>query len=467
MATINGTSGDDNLVGTLDDDEINGLTGNDTMEGLAGADHFNGGPDSDTVVYALSPGAVTVDLASGTGTRNDAALDTYVGVENAIGSAFNDLLAGDAGTNVLSSGPGDDTLHGAAGADQLDGGNGSDFANFQGSGEAVTVDLLAGTASGGDAEGDVLTSIENLYGSSNDDSLTGSDIRNIIGGELGNDTIVGNGGDDSLSGEDGVDNLSGGDGNDRLIGGASADTILGGIGTDSVDAGSENDIVSGEAGDDSIVGGAGDDQIDGGIGNDIVEGAAGADTVTGGAGIDTAYYATSTGGVTVDLAAGTGTGGDAEGDALLGIEQLYGSTVADRLAGDAGNNTLWGNAGNDILVGGAGADFLKGGTGNDTFVYANVTESTVPVAGKDTIADFTAGDRIDLSAIDADGDASNGDTAFAFVGSLFVGQVAQVAVVAYDDGRQGVYIGIDGDDNPESIITVYAGHALTAADFVL
>ncbi len=96
-------------------------------------------------------------------------------------------------------------LHGGAGADQLIGGDVPDFANYQGSTAGVTIDLLAGTASGGDAAGDVLTSIENLYGSSNDDHLTGSNDRNIIGSELGNDTILGHGGDDTLSGEAGDD----------------------------------------------------------------------------------------------------------------------------------------------------------------------------------------------------------------------------------------------------------------------
>src|SRR5205085_11783157 len=100
-------------------------------------------------------------------------------------------------------GGGDDQLRGGAGADVLDGGAGSDIANYQGSAAAVTVDLLAHTATGGDAQGDVLTSIENLYGSSNDDHLTGDNGANAIGGKNGNDTLVGNGGDDAMNGENG------------------------------------------------------------------------------------------------------------------------------------------------------------------------------------------------------------------------------------------------------------------------
>jgi hypothetical protein len=42
--------------------------------------------------------------------------------------------------------------------------------------------------------------------------------------------------------------------------------------------------------------------------------------------------------VTVDLAAGTGLGGDAEGDTLLDIENLDGSGHDDSLTGDSGAN---------------------------------------------------------------------------------------------------------------------------------
>lgn len=295
MAAINGTSGDDNLVGTPDDDEINGQPGNDTMEGLAGADHFNGGPDTDTVVYSLSPGAVSVDLAAGTGGRSDAAADTYVGVENATGSAFDDYLAGDTGTNVLSGGLGSDNLVGGAGADVLDGGGGTqDMADYILSGAGVTVSLVTGSGTGGDAEGDSLADIEWLRGSAFSDSLTG------------------NGGDNRLSGLAGIDTLVGGAGDDQLIGGAGADVLTGGTGFDTAlydnastgvtaslanpsantgDAANDNhssienlvgspfdDVLTGDSGSNYLVGWGGDDTLNGGGSGDILEGGAGADT---------------------------------------------------------------------------------------------------------------------------------------------------------------------------------------------
>jgi Ca2+-binding RTX toxin-like protein len=462
-----GSAHDDILVGdgvVNDVNVLDGGAGNDLLEGLAGADTLQGGAGTDTATYVRSIARVTVDLTSGMNSGGDAGGDVLTSIENLIGSAFADTLRGDGGANALSGGGGDDTLHGGAGGDALDGGAGSDFANYQGS-AAVSVNLLTGDTSGGDAQGDTLTGIENLYGSSNADQLTGDNARNIIGGEFGDDTIVGNGGDDALSGEAGNDSLDGGDGADRLVGGAGIDTVHGGIGNDSIDAGSEADQVFGEAGNDNILGGGGNDQIDGGDGNDTLEGAVGGDTLIGGAGIDTASYAGSGTGVSVNMATGIVFGGDAVGDTFSGIEQVLGSGFADTLTGNAGANMLWGMGGGDVLTGGGGADVLKGGAGADRFVYAAIGDSTVAAAGKDTIRDFSAGDRIDLSAIDANG-AGPGDTAFTLGTGAFTA-AGQVRVLDFGGGRYGVYLETTGNRVEDAIITVFSDHALTAADFVL
>ncbi|MDR6289130.1 Ca2+-binding RTX toxin-like protein [Inquilinus ginsengisoli] len=459
-------TGIENLTGSALADSLHGNSGDNVLTGLAGADALVGDAGIDTADYSGSLAGVTVDLVLGTGHGGDAEGDTLATIENLTGSAFADHLYGDADANVLAGGAGDDTLHGGAGADVLDGGDGSDFANYQGSAAAVTLDLLAGTVSGGDAQGDVLTSIENLYGSSFDDQLTGDNGRNVIGGELGDDTIIGHGGDDALNGEAGNDALDGGDGNDRLVGGAGIDTIHGGIGNDSIDAGADNDIVFGDAGNDGLYGGAGDDQIDGGDGNDVLEGAAGADALTGGVGIDTASYASSAAGVTVSLATGTGLGGDAQGDTLAGIENLAGSAQNDVLTGDAGANTLSGGAGDDVLAGGLGGDLLRGGAGNDSFIYTGIGDSTVAAAGKDTIADFATGDHIDLSAIDADGNGGNGDTAFSFGTGAFTGQAGELRI-ATAGAVQVVYADTNGDRIADFAINVLSDHPLAAADFLL
>ncbi|TSD87590.1 hypothetical protein FFK22_016520 [Mycobacterium sp. KBS0706] len=461
-----GSDGNDTIDGLAGDDILLGGFGNDVLTGGAGADQISGAAGTDTADYSGSAAGVTVDLVLGTGVGGDAQGDTLSGIENLTGSAQADHLYGDAGANTLTGGDGDDTLRGGAGADVIAGGNGSDYANYQGSTAGVSVNLLTGAVSGGDAAGDTLTSIENLYGSSFDDQLTGNNARNIIGGELGNDTLVGNGGDDALSGEAGNDNLSGGDGNDRLVGGAGIDTIHGGNNDDSVDAGSENDQVFGEAGNDVLYGGTGNDQLDGGDGNDQLEGAAGADTLIGGNGVDTASYAGSAAGVTVNLGTGAASGGDAAGDTFSSIEQVLGSAQADTLTGDGNANTLWGMGGDDVLTGGGGGDLLKGGAGNDSFVYTALSDSTVSGAGKDTIADFTTGDKIDLSLIDADGNSGNGDTAFTFGTGAFTGTAGELRVVTAG-AIQVVYVDATGDKQPDFAINVISDHALTASDFLL
>ena len=150
-----------------------------------------------------------------------------------------------------------------------------------------------------------------------------------------------------------------------------------------------------------------------------------------------------------------------------GDDVVYGRWGNDTLYGGDGADRLYGDGGNDVLSGGTGADVLKGGAGTDRFVYAAIGDSTVGAAGRDIIADFAVGDRIDLSAIDADGAAGGGNTEFVFGTGAFTVHPGEVRVVSYGGGRQGVYLDVNGDTTPDAIIEVYAAHDLTAEDFVL
>ena len=143
-----------------------------------------------------------------------------------------DLLFGNANDNVLSGLGGNDLLEGGAGADTLDGGWGVDKASYLHSPAGVTVNLLWGSASGGDAEGDKLISIESLYGSEYDDGLFGDNGANTLNGDGGNDTLLGFGDKDFLDGNFGHDSLNGGGGDDTLSGGPDGDTLVGGPGAD-------------------------------------------------------------------------------------------------------------------------------------------------------------------------------------------------------------------------------------------
>ena len=163
---------------------------------------------------------------------------------------------------------------------------------------------------------------------------------------------------------------------DILIGGDKADTVYAGGGWDWVDGGSGDDLLSGGGHDDVLLGGAGDDILYGEGGSDHLEGGAGADQIYGGfenqtaftGWGDTAGYTGSSRGVSVSLATGQGSGGDAQGDRLHGIRNLVGSAHADTLTGDNENN---------VLEGGAGADRLSGGAGTDIASYARARAGVV------------------------------------------------------------------------------------------
>ena len=121
------------------------------------------------------------------------------------GAGGADALAGLVGNDVLYGRDGNDVLAGGQGADTLDGGAGTDTADYGSSSAGVSINLVSGKYSGGDATGDILVSIENVVGSAFDDKLVGDQGRNVLSGGGGSDTINGGGGADVLSGGTGAD----------------------------------------------------------------------------------------------------------------------------------------------------------------------------------------------------------------------------------------------------------------------
>jgi Ca2+-binding RTX toxin-like protein len=226
------TDGDDWIFGGGGDDFMDGGDGNDLLQGGEGADYLFGGGDIDTAIYSDSPYGVYVDLQAGKGHGGTAEGDQLTLIENVTGSWWGDHLIGNSNDNALSGLGGNDDLEGGAGADTLDGGWGVDRAIYSDSPEGVTVSLVWGSASGGDAEGDKLISIESLYGSKYDDGLFGDNGANSLQGDEGDDTLFGFGDDDYLEGSIGFGSLNGGGGNDTLYGGSNGDTLAGGPGAD-------------------------------------------------------------------------------------------------------------------------------------------------------------------------------------------------------------------------------------------
>ena len=180
---ITGDGEDNVLTGNAGDDTLEGGAGDDTLIGGAGADVLDGGSggetDGDTASYAGSKMGVMVDLDTGEGKGGDAEGDELDNIENVIGSDHDDTLYGDAGDEGLDGGKGDDMLRGGAGADTLTGGAGTDTVNYYDSKNAVMVDLssaVAQTGGNGDSVGDILTTIENVQGSDEDDTITGNSL---------------------------------------------------------------------------------------------------------------------------------------------------------------------------------------------------------------------------------------------------------------------------------------------------
>ncbi|MFN3190584.1 MAG: spondin domain-containing protein [Aureliella sp.] len=230
-------SADDVLRGGAGNDVLVGGLGDDLLAGGGGQDTIIGGEGNDTNSFEdIGLGVTATVAADGTGTASYGGVnESFTGIENLTGSAQNDVLvATGAAANILIGGAGDDILAGGGGLDVIDGGEGSDTNSFAGIGLGVTAvinDDATGTASYGSIV-ETFTSIENLVGSDNDDSLTGNNSANRIDGGLGADVIVGLGGDDFLFGNSGDDEILGGDGDDRLVGGFGADQITGGLGDD-------------------------------------------------------------------------------------------------------------------------------------------------------------------------------------------------------------------------------------------
>ncbi len=216
--TLNGGSNDDDLYGGDGADTLNGGNGADSLEGSAGADTLNGGAGIDVADFN-GPAGVHVVIggishggdAEGDFVGNDVediwGTETYD--DELIGSAAdntldgfggNDKLYGLSGDDTLGGRLGDDLLVGGSGADRLFGGAGIDTADYGLSAMAVIV-VIGGAGTGGDAQGDLVASdIENIVGSTKDDTLVGSTAANLLKGSFGKDALSGWGGDDTLEG---------------------------------------------------------------------------------------------------------------------------------------------------------------------------------------------------------------------------------------------------------------------------
>ncbi len=404
-----GGNGSDRLYGGYGDDRIfaddaNGTQANDRIYGGAendiivaggGKNYIDGESETDLAAYHLSTRAAVIDLESSISAGGDIkgfakagnyATDTLLNIECVIGTIYADRIQGSSSDNVfgwtkntgmlteyflldvakgldggmgndrLFGHDGDDVLIGGAGADLLNGGNetfAGDSASYWGSKKGVTVNLNTNRGTAGDAKGDVLVGIENIYGSAKADKITGS---------AGNNTLYGQSGDD------------------RIADGEGDDLVVAGTGNDTVNAGVD-----------------GFDSYDGGTGFDILNLAA---LGSGGEGV---IVITDVDGYTdplrpwISATGGTVTNGTND-DFIRAFEKIIGTVWNDEFYGNINDNSFAGGDGDDLFKGSKGADIYAGGNGSDTFIFE--AAHIGPKSGTtniDTILDYQAGDFLDFA----------------------------------------------------------------------
>ncbi|MBV1864703.1 MAG: hypothetical protein KUG74_09730, partial [Rhodobacteraceae bacterium] len=440
-----GGEGNDKLDGGLDDDFLFGGLGSDTLINTetGGSDFFDGGAGFDTLDYSGMTKWISASLIDGDGD------DVIVDIERIVGTDFDDSLRGNAASNVLQGGGGDDLLQGddgddilvyTSGYDYFYGEGGNDTADYSLFGFAIDLDLrLQDAVSTSDtADWDVGTKreitliydldVENAIGTDFNDRLNGDNRANKFNGGLGNDALFGNGGDDMFTYAAGLDSWHGGTGLDtanfstyrfalavdlstgearsrqaktletgtwtQLVSLSAIENAIGSGFDDELRGNAKGNTLSGFVGNDKLFGLDGDDTLLGDDGDDILEGGAGADAIGGGNGTDTARYTSATAGISLDLKAGTGSLGDADGDTFKDIENIVGSQFADVIGGSDIANNLKGGDGDDALSGLGGQDIVSGGKGNDSINGGDSEDRLLGDDGNDVLSGDAGDDKL-------------------------------------------------------------------------
>lgn len=429
--------------------------------------------NANTLVFngsAESTGAFTV-----IGTNRADSITGGKGIDNLSGGKGDDVITGGLGNDTVDGGDGNDTIHiGGSGMDAVTGGKGDDTIVFDGNGAMSSldggagIDTLNASAVTSFYNIGVATGIEHWILSGLDDTFfVSNNIDETWEGGNGNDTIDASGGNDKIYGGIGDDRLYGGKGNDLLDGGTGGnDTAIFASSANGITASLVSNTATGDGTDtlvdiESLIGSDQADTLTGNGGNNQFAGLGGNDTIDGGGGIDTAFYnSITTGDVVVNLNNGNVTGALGH-DHLSNIENVVMGGGNDTVTGDANANSLYGGGGNDTINGGEGNDFVIGNDGNDTLYGGNVArgqDSYYGGNGVDTfvfndldhastsapthfIEDATAGETIDLSAIQAI--EGNGLSSFIVVKS-FNGAPGE-AIVTYNSGSNQTIIALDTD----------------------
>jgi Ca2+-binding RTX toxin-like protein len=257
---------DNVLIGNAASNMLIGGAGADRLDGGAGADLMHGGSGNDTYVVDHAGDVVNESDGDGYDTVMSSISFSLADGVHAVGAIENLMLTGSKAINATGSGLDNvlmgngaaNVLIGAGGADWLDGGGGVDTASYVSSASGVSVSLALGTGLGGDAEGDRLFNIENLTGSSYNDTLEGNAGNNVLAGGAGVDTV-------SYANATAGVTVSLAQTKAQATGGAGTDTLSG---LENLIGSQFNDTLTGTSGSNLLIGLGGNDRLTGAGGND-------------------------------------------------------------------------------------------------------------------------------------------------------------------------------------------------------
>jgi Ca2+-binding RTX toxin-like protein len=468
------TSGDDILYTVSAGETINGLAGNDFISATHNLARLFGDFGEDTLLTSLAvigttSGILPIETFQSGGDGDDL-LTASLRYDNApgVGPDVDPRLLAE-----LSGGAGDDRLALTIASNwgdiraELSGGAGDDRIEAN----LVSVDEdglepapMTLTASGGAGEDVLRLNIDNYpligvahqavlhaTGGSGDDDMVVFVRSGGVNTAAADVVLDGGSGADTIAATTFLGSEGGATGRVLLTGGSGADQLT----SDMTAYGARIDAVN------RIEGGDGDDVLDGRIAlfnpadySDFSRSGVAEVRLYGGAGDDhlsgEILYLLQTGSSRNLLFGGSG-------DDLVEVAGGH----DNRLEGGSGADELRGGDGVDILVGGAGRDILSGAAGADRFIFAAVSDSTR--SARDTIQDFTTGDRINVARIDAG--AATGDQAFAWGGGSHTGRgYLWVA----DQGEDAVVIA-ETEAGNRLVIRVADGadHHWSLSDFIL
>jgi Ca2+-binding RTX toxin-like protein len=494
-------------------DTITGGGGNDTLVYISDAALFSAG---NAVIDSIDGGAGDDTLSVGTkGSDFDVvANDSWArasNIESIVAVAGTGSAKTSIALNANAYAAGLRTVDIAASTATTT--NTVDASNITGGGMTLTgSSTIASTVSGG----------------SGADTITGGILGDTLNGNGGADIINGGAGGDTITGGAGVDTIDGGADNDTITGGAGADNLTGGAGDDTFAFASSSEFITATASSDAIV-----DTISGGDGTDTISvtgsisiGAAGVDSLSGLTDVEVFATAGTATGAGTDLAHSINLDSDGalgsirtfDFEASLDSDEdvtldLTGTTVAVTVKAGDGGSTITTGTGADTIYLGVGDDTVDGGAGNDTYVINALTDllavgdltSANTDSGTDTTAAtkeeftdavdadlivWTAGDKLDVSGIDADtGVAGTQDWTLSFDTAASAGTTGSGTDGLNEDPtdhyivvQRGTWDATNGDfthdesgsdsyvvfDDGTTIATLFIdGAVLTASDFVL